>query len=224
MATRFSSSARAALTAAFLLAFIQLQAQQPDQPAGSQPEKVTLADGIDRIAATEPSSRIQYVRLILKGSLHAAAKGVTDPAAPDPPPLLIAQCTLRPNGKHLFDIFASYGGPADLAFYPPWKSTGPQDLFPPRTDKVTITMDFLGYAHVKPFRRQWEIPAETPSLYRYNAPGAGSSNLEEFSYFLRYLMSLPTLRLTLDSRAIEFATTPLLADVRNESLCSAAGL
>jgi hypothetical protein len=42
--------------------------------------------------------------------------------------------------------------------------------------------------------------------------------------FIRYLMSLPTLRLTLDNRASEFLTTPLLADIRNEPLCHAAGI
>jgi hypothetical protein len=121
-------------------------------------------------------------------------------------------------------MFASFGGPAELDFYPPWKPAGVNDNFPPRTEKATITMDFLGYTHVKPFRRQWEIPAEAHSLYHYNPPGLGSSNLEDASYFLRYLMSLPTLRLTLDNRASEFLTTPLLADIRNEPLCHGAGI
>jgi hypothetical protein len=204
------------------LACIRVQAQPALPPA--QPEKTTPPSGVDRIVGTEPSSHIQYARLVLKGSLHAAAKGLPDPPAPDPPPLLIAQCSLGGNGKYHFEVFASFGGPADLAFYPPWKPAGPGDLFPPRTDKVTITMDFLGYTHVKPFRRQWEIPTEAPSLYRYNPPGSGSGNLEEFSFFLRYLLSLPTLRLTLDNRAVEFLTTQLLTDIRNQPLCRAAAL
>jgi hypothetical protein len=216
------SPARAALIAAFVFACIPLRAQQPDQL--SAPQTTTLPSGINRVAGIEPSSQIQYVRLILKGSLHAAGKGVPDPAAPDPPPLLIAQCTLRRNGKHLFEIFTSFGGPADLAFYPPWKSSGPDDLFPPRTDKVTITMDFLGYTHVKPFRRQWEIPVEEPSVYRYNPPGSGSPNLEEVSYFLRYLLALPTLRLTLNNLSSEFLTTQFLSGIQSEPLCQAANL
>jgi hypothetical protein len=213
-----------ALTLVLAFATVPLLAQHPDQPSPPQPEKTTLASGVERIAGTEPSSHIQYKRLILKGALHSAVKGVADPPAPDPPPLLIAQCSLRPNGKHLFEMFTTFGGPADLAFYPPWKPSGPNDNFPPATDKVTITMDFLGYTHVKPFRRQWEIPTEEPSVYRYNSPGLGSSNLEEVSYFLRYLLSLPTLRLTLGARSTEFLTTLLLADIRSEPLCQAAGL
>jgi hypothetical protein len=205
---------------ALILVCTPLAAQSPDQP--SAPLSSTLPPGVRRLAGTEPSSQIQYVRLILNGTLHSPAQN--PPTPPDPPPILIAQCSLRPNGKYLFEVFANFGGPADLAFYPPWKSSGPDDLFPPTTPKVAITMDFLGYTHVKPFRRQWEIPVEQPSLYRYNPPGAGSSNLEEFSYFLKYLASLPTLRLTRDSSSAEFLTTSFLADIRQEPLCRAAGL
>ncbi|MDP9051051.1 MAG: hypothetical protein M3O31_10105 [Acidobacteriota bacterium] len=207
-----------ALTYVLVLICLPVQAQQPE------PETTTLPSGVQRIAGTEPSSHIQYARLILRGTLHSAAKGATDPAAPDPPPVLIAQCSLRPNGKYLFEMFSSFGGPANLAFYPPWKSSGPSDTFPPRTEKTTLTMDFLGYTHVKPFRRQWEIPVEAPSLYHFNPPGSGSPNLEEVSYFLRYLMSLPTLRLTRNNLSAEYVTTPLLADIHNEPLCRASGI
>ena len=223
MPERFFVTALQALTLFFVLADLSSQAQQPD-PDSASPHTTTLASGVDRLAGTEPTSHIQYARLILKGTLHAAAKGAADPPPPEAPPLLIAQCSLRPNGKYLFEIFASFGGVPDLAFYPPWKPAGPQDLFPPTTDKFTITMDFLGYTHVKPFRRQWEIPVEAPSLVHYNPPGIGSPNLEPITYFLRYLLSLPTLRLTLNDRSTEFLTTAFLADIRQEPLCRAANL
>ena len=193
------------------------------QPA-QQPQKTILASGTDRIAGIDSSSKIKYVLLILKGSLSVGAKVDAQPPAPDPPPVLIAQCSIRPNGKYFFELFASFGGATDLAFYPPWKSSGPEDLFPPHTEKVTIIMDFLGYTHVKPYRRQWEIPVQTPTLYRYNSPGSNSPNLEELSFFLRYLLALPTLRLTLDNRSAKFLTTHFLADIRNEPLCRAASL
>lgn len=202
-----------------LLLVFNGMAQQPTAP---EPGRTTLASGVDRLAGIEHSSGISYVRLILKGSLHPGASVVSEHPPLDLPPVLVAQCSLRPNGKYFFEMFSSFGGATDLAFYPPWKSTGPQDPFPPRTDKATIIMDFLGYTHVKPFRRQWEIPVHTPTLYRYNSPGSSSPNLEEFSFFLRYLLALPTLRLTLDDRAVEFLTTQFLADIRNEPLCKAA--
>ena len=186
----------------------------------SQPEKTTRANGIDRLAGTETTSKIQYVRLILSGSLYTAPPA----EPPDPPPTLIAQCTLRPNGRSYFELFANFGGATDLAYYPPWTPASKQDLFPPTTQKVTITMDFIGYKPVKPVRRQWEIPVQTAGQYRYNPPGGGSFNMEEITYYLRYLLALPTLRLTLNDRSAEFMTTPLLDAIRKEPLCHASGL
>jgi hypothetical protein len=201
-----------------------ISAQQPEHRAvdSDQPEKTNLASGVDRISGLEPTSNIHYVRLILSGSLHTASP--TDSPAPSPGPTLIAQCTLKPNGKSSFELFANFGGATDLAFYPPWMPTSSHDLFPPRTDKITLTMDFLGYTHVKPVRRQWEIPVQTPGQYRYNPPGGGSVNLEEIAYYLRYLVALPTFRLTLDNRSADFLTTPLLDEIRKEPLCRAAAL
>lgn len=190
------------------------------QPPGSHPpEKTALPTGIERLAGQDEASHIQYVRLILAGSLRTPS---TD--APIPPPTLIAQCTLRPDGKSYFELFTNFGGATDLAFYPPWAPTSKQDLFPPRTDKVTFTMEFLGYTHVKPVRHQWEVPIQTSGQYRYNPPGAGSANLEDITYYLRYLVALPTLRLTLDNRSADFPTTQLLNEIRKEPLCRAAAL
>jgi hypothetical protein len=205
-----------------ILLLVLLGAAAAQQPDLTQPEKTTLPTGIDRLAGQETASRIQYVRLILPGSVRTASSVTAPPHSPAP--MLIAQCTLRPNGKSYFELFANFGGATDLAFYPPWTPTSPQDLFPPRTEKAVFTMEFLGYTHVKPIRREWEIPVQTPGQYRYNPPGAGSSNLEEITYYLRYLVSLPTLRLTLDNRSADFLTTPLLSEIRKEPLCRAAGL
>jgi hypothetical protein len=200
-------------------------AQQPEHRTvdTDKPEKTTLASGVDRISGLEPTSNIHYVRLILSGS-SLPTPSLADSPAPSPGPTLIAQCTLKPNGKSSFELFANFGGAIDLAFYPPWTPASKQDLFPPRTDKVNMTMEFLGYMHVKPVRRQWEIPVQTPGQYRYNPPGGGSANLEEITYYLRYLVALPTLRLTLDNHSAEFLTTPLLDEIRKEPLCHAAAL
>jgi hypothetical protein len=166
----------------------------------------------------DSGSSIQWVRFILDGkTISGAAGGVG-------PPLLIAQCTLRPDNQYKFEILASFGDATDLAFYPPWKRTSSSDLFPPALQKVTLTMEFLGYTHVKPLHRQFEIPLETPGLFRYSQPGRSSSNLEEIAYDLRYLLALPTLRLSFAERTAEFQTAPLLTELRNEPLCRAARL
>ena len=198
--------------------------QQPEQRAveTGEPVKATLESGIDRISGIDAGSNIHYVRLVLPGSLLTSSS--SDSPAPLPGPTLIAQCTLKPNGKSSLELLANFGGATDLAFYPPWKPTSDHDLFPPITEKVSMTMEFLGYTHVKPVRRQWEIPVQTPGQYRYNPPGGGSANLEEITFYLRYLAALPTLRLTLGNRSVEFMTTQLLAEIRKEPLCRAAGL
>jgi hypothetical protein len=216
MPVSFRRSVLLPLTLAFFGVASVLGEQAPEQPVTT-----ATANGIDRIAGQEPASGIQYIRLVLTGSLHLPA---VDSPAPSPGPTLIAQCTLRPNGKSYFELFANFGRATDLAFYPPWTRTSQGDLFPPPTEKVTMTMDFLGYTHVKPVRRQWEIPVQTPRQYRYNPPGAGSSNLEDIAYYLRYLLALPTLRLTLGNNSAEFLTTPLLNEIRKEPLCRAAAL
>jgi hypothetical protein len=185
-------------------------------------ENTSLPTGIARLTGQDSTSHIQYVRLVLSGSLRTPSP--TNSTAPSAPPTLIAQCTLRPDGKSYFELFANFGGATDLAFYPPWTPTSKQDLFPPRTERATLTMEFLGYTHVKPVRRQWEVPIQTPGQYRYNPPGAGSANLEEITYYLRYLLALPTLRLTLDNRSADFLTAPLLDEIRKEPLCRAASL
>jgi hypothetical protein len=211
------------LPAKFLLTLLCtspfLAAQQPES---HQPQKTTLATGIDRLAGQEATSHIQYVRLVLVGTLHTPAS--SNSPVPSPAPTLIAQCTLRPNGKSYFELFANFGGATDLTYYPPWTPVSNADLFPPRTNKALFTMEFLGYTHVKPVRRQWEVPVQTPGQYRYNTPGGSSSNLEDVTYYLRYLLALPTLRLTLDDRSVDFLTTPLLDEVRKEPLCRAADL
>jgi hypothetical protein len=209
---------------ALLLTFLCFAAKaQPAAPNPSPPERTTLPSGIDRLAGTEPASHIHYARLVLKGALHTTLLPAEQPPAAFPP-ALIAQCSLRPTGKYVFEMFTSFGGDTDLTFYPPWVPASREDLFPPRTEKVVITMEFLGYTHVKPIRRQWEVPAQAPGQYRFNSPGVGSANMEDISYDLRYLVALPTLRLSLGNHSAEFLTTPLLEAIRKELLCRAAAL
>jgi len=179
-----------------------------------------LAPGLSRIAGTDPASGIAYTRLLLEGKL------LSPPASAEPPsttPTLIAQCTQRPNGNLLFELFANYGGVEDTVFHRPWQ---PSDgsLFAPTTVKVNITMEFLGYTHVKPVTRQWEKLDTPAGQFRYNPPSRASSNMEDSTFYLQYLKALPTLRLTYAGKTVEFLTTPLLDQVRKEPLCKASRL
>lgn len=140
------------------------------------------------------------------------------------PPVLIAQCTRPVTGKLRFELFVNYGLVSDFTYHPPWRSSGPNDPFPPRTDKTPITFNFYGYINWKPIRRQWEAQVDPVGELRYNPPSAGSSNMEEVSFYLQYLKALPTLRLTSGTYAAQFDTTPWVKAVHDEALCAASGL
>jgi hypothetical protein len=218
----------------------------PAQNASAQGQQTALSPGLNRFSGVDPASRIEYVRLLLDGALvpvpggPALAKSMlrTDPetsSAPGPPssglaasspsaigPTLVAQCTRSPSGKLAFELLANFGDVSDLAYYPPWTPANSSDLFPPRLQKAAMTMEFLGYTHVKAVKRQWEALLRPAGQYRYNPPTGGSSNLEDSTYYLRFLVALPTLRLTLGDKAAEFRTTALLDQIRKEPLCKAS--
>jgi hypothetical protein len=73
----------------------------------------------------------------------------------------------------------------------PWRPASKDDLFPPRLERASVTMEFLGYTKVKPVKRQSEYLLELPGEMRYATPGIGSSSLEEVAFYLRYLQALP---------------------------------
>ena len=184
----------------------------------------TLAPGLRKLSGVEPTSKISYTRIFLDGTLVPPN---SQPEAAllktDTPPVLIAECTQQPNGKLRFELHATYGGVEDTAYYPPWHPT-PDDLYPPETQKVTITMDFFGYTKVKPAKRQWEYLKAPAGELRYNPPSRSSSNLEEIAFYLQYLRALPTLRLTAADKAAQFNVNPLFDAMRKEPLCKASGI
>jgi hypothetical protein len=219
------------------------------QHATTQVQQTALLPGLNRLSGIDQTSRIEYVRVFLDGVLLpppggssatltvrsdselssaaplAANSSPSGSAAPSPStvvPTLVAQCTRKPSGKLAFELLANFGGVSDLAYYPPWTRTNSGDLFPPRLEKPAITMEFLGYTHVKPVKRQWEALLQPVGQYRYNPPSAGSSNMEDSTFYLRFLVALPTLRLTLGDKAAEFNTTALLDQIRKEPLCKAS--
>jgi hypothetical protein len=183
-----------------------------------------LAPGLRKLSGVEPTSKISYARIFLDGTLvppYSAADAV--PLQADSPPVLIAQCTQEPAGKLRFELHATYGGVDDTAYYPPWHPTS-DDLYPPDTQKVIITMDFFGYTKVKPAKRQWEYVKSPVGELRYNPPSSRSHNLEEVTFYLQYLRALPTLRLTSADKSAQFNINPLFDAIRKEPLCKASGI
>jgi len=178
----------------------------------------TLPSGIGRTEGKEAVSGITYVRLFL-------ASSVVSPAPIDlTQPTLTVQCTQNLKGKFQVEFFVNFGGVTDAAFYPPWRPANAQDLFPPRTEKVNVTMEFLGYKKEKPVTRQFEKVVAPYVQLRYNPPSGGSRNMEEIAFYFQYLRALPTLHISAEGHTATFATAPLLAQIHNEPLCRASGL
>lgn len=206
-------------------------AQQTPVPytgaAPPTPALTAISPGLFRLEGEDPGSGIHYVRILLLGTGAAQPPREPTPSATSTPglsrPTLTGQCTRDRNGKLHFELFANFGGVPDPAFYPPWQPT-PGDLFPPVNPRVMLTMDFLGYTRVKPFKRQFEqVEAPGAAQLRYLNPGHGSSNLEPPAWFFQYLRALPTLRLSDATHAAEFPTGAWLAQLHNEPLCAASG-
>jgi hypothetical protein len=103
-------------------------------PLNAQME--SLAPGLRKVSGTEPTSRIAYVRMFLDGIMVPASSPVdAAPLSAASPPVLIGECTQAPNGKLRFELHAHFGDVQDTAYYPPWRASGPDDVFPPETVK-----------------------------------------------------------------------------------------
>jgi hypothetical protein len=192
------------------------------RPAHAQVQ--TLGPGLRKLSGVEPTSKIEYSRIFLDGTVVPAnSPSNAAPLTATSPPVLIAECTLPPSGKPRFELHVHFGDVQDTAYYPPWHST-PDDLYPPETIKAIVTMDFFGYTKVKPAKRQWEYLVAPAGELRYNPPSGRSRNLEEITFYLQYLKGLPTLRLTIQDNAAQFEVNPLFEAIRKEPLCRGAGI
>lgn len=188
----------------------------------SSPTLQEVVSGVWRLEGKDIWSGLRYVRLLTFDTRIPSGQ------APDGPdldqPTLTGQCTQDNGGRYHFELFVNFGNVADAAFYPPWHSTGPDDLFQPSTAKVMLTMEFLGYTKVKPFKRQFEqTVAPGPAQLRYVNPGLGSTNMEPPGWFFQYLRALPTLRASGPGQTASFATANWLARLHAEPLCAGSG-
>ena len=209
---------RSLVTGFLLMAMLPLQVcAQKMQPLGL---------GLRKLSGVEPSQQVTYARIFLDGIMVPPGAPANSEGLPsgDHQPVLIAQCTRNAAGKMRFELMMNFGGITDTVYHPPWKSTGPGDLFPPPTEKIPMTFDFFGYTRVKPVKRNWEVVLVPYGELRYDPPSRGSRNMEEVAFYLQYLKALPTLRLTRGTAAAQFETTPLLAAMHNEPLCWASGV
>jgi hypothetical protein len=204
-----------------LLAATFAIAQTAPDPA-TAPQLQPIAPNLARLSGVEPTQSITYTRFFLLAIPEdppQSAPGAFDITRPT----LTAQCTQDKKGKQHFELFVNFGNIADTAFYPPWRPTLPTD-FPPRTEKITVIMEFLGYTKFKPVKRQFEKVLSPYGQLRYNNPGGGSANMEDLSYYLQVLRALPTLRLTAGTQSASFLTTPLLVQLHADPLCRASGV
>lgn len=172
------------------LCWVNALAQQTPVPHDGHPKPpplTSVSSRVWRLDGRDTESGISYVRLFLLANPEpgkpwsepfATAEVKASPGLEKP--TLTGQCTQDSEGKSHFELFANFGAVPDPAFYAPWRARGANDLFPPSTEKVMLTMEFLGYTRVKPVRRQFErTRAPGPEQLRYTNPGSGSSNLEK---------------------------------------------
>ncbi len=176
--------------------------------------------GLVRTEGVDEASGVAYVLLSLDGHALASATPET--------PVLTAQCTQR-NGKPRFEVFVSLGAVASAEthrFHGDWRPT-PEYPSQPPVRRTTLTLEFLGYVKQKPLKSDWERMREPEGEFRFLPPGLHSGNLGDFTtdLYLRYLMALPTLRVSLAGEpAVEFDATPWLDQVRREPACKGSGL
>ncbi len=170
-----------------------------------------------RVTGLEPASGITYVLLSVDGTVM----GVPQVSVP---PRLTAQCTRLASGRLRFELLADFGNVPSISYLPPWRAS-PGDLYPPRLEKLDVTMEFLGYTRVKPLKRKWEFLPQISGEMRYSNPGTSSANMEEASFYLRYLRSLPTLALSLpNGTRAEFVTGGWQRSIAAEPVCRASGM
>ena len=174
------------------------------------------SSALRHIEGTDPSSGTEYTRILLPGRLLSTS--ALTPVDFAGTPTLIAQCTRQSSGKQAFELFLSFGDAVDLDFHAP----APPSPTHPHPRKVELTLDFSGYTRIGGLKRQWEDLREPDGMLRYASPGFHSSNLDDAPILLRYLVALPTLRLSEADRAATFDTSPLLTEIRSEPLCKAA--
>lgn len=188
--------------------------------ASAQSAITPVAPNLARFDGLEPNQQITYTRFFLNAN---AASANSSNQVDLTRPVLTAECFLDAKGKPGFVIYIAFAGLPDPALYLP--DLHPKDGSSPPTRRFTnLSLQFVGYAKSKVFKRQFELMQQPAGQLRYNPPGFSSSNLEEFAYFMQFLRSLPTLHVTDGTHTADFNGVPLLTHIHEAPLCAAAGL
>ena len=176
-------------------------------PAQTTPPTAAPASAITHTEGTDDATGIAWARMAVP-----ADRSATDTAAPDAWPMLTVECS-QDGDKRRVDLLVDFGG-ADRGFH----STRPVKHAAPNPN-ANITLSFKSY---KPFRTQWErLPSRE---YRYRNPSFGSSNLQDVSYFLQFMLATREVRVmmlnpSLGDQVATFPTYDLVAQVMKTPLC-----
>jgi hypothetical protein len=174
-------------------------------------DKLVVLTGHDAGTATD------FVVFSLAAETHRPQAAVED-AANTAPPYVTFQCRQTAGKRHI-DLFVSFGAIENRVYHAPEKPD-PVTGFPVEHPTVALKMTFVGYTTSKPFKGAWA--ALPNSELQYRAPGSYSSNMQGVRYFLPWLASLPTLRITDahdPTRSADFQTAALLEQLRSNPLC-----
>jgi hypothetical protein len=174
---------RVSIVAIFLGLTLTTQSQAPHLNPHLEP----AGENLLRLEGTDSGSGIHYLKFILLLRLP----GTPVNATPDTLPRFTMECR-ELAGKHSLHWLLRFNGSPDFDFQPPILATKEQPL-PPKNPTVDLKMRFEGYIRSQEFKRQWEL-LPTGELH-YRNSGFYSANLDDPRYFLRWLASLPNLRI-----------------------------
>jgi hypothetical protein len=156
------------------------------------------------------------VSTVLRTEGTDAATGITwvrfTTGSATPSPSLSIECSAHAgSNKRSLDIFYDPSGNPSRSFH----VLSHQDNSAVPNPQVRVIMDFPGY---KPFKRFWET---LPSGEYHLLPPGNNANMEDPRFFVLYMNTVRTLRITSpDGSPVEFSTGGLAQQALGSPLCS----
>lgn len=197
--------------------FLGLTLTAQPQASHRNPNLEPVGENLLRLEGTDSESGIHYRKFILL--LRSSDTPVN--ATSDTLPRFTMECREQ-AGKHSLHWLLRFDGSPNFDFQPPIVATKERPL-PPKNPTVDLKMRFEGYMRSQEFKRQWEL-LPTGELH-YRNSGFRSANLDDPRYFLRWLTSLPNLRIGYAkpasdrSKELIFPLQPLLDQIKKANFC-----